>query len=415
MANIPVTSGTSSQQEPSISVNTLDNLTVIVTSNDTSFGNDRTSTYLSTDGGLTYPTKLTFPLPTGFNASGDGVGAYGYRSRFSIGCTALNVGSSGVSDSSIVVYNSTNNGASFSGPVIVNEGFGTQVYNDKPYIAIDSSNGSPFLGFTYVAFTRYYNNFASSETLFQRSLDQGQTWSTPILLSNQVQGIAVFGSTISIGALGEVYVGWMQYSPGTPQFLIRRSDDGGVTFGPIATVSTVSLVPSPLPVPGFGFRTLTSAYLATDISPNLGEGIVYAAWQDNRTGSAHIFLSRSTDKGTTWSVPIQVDDSPAGTQNFFPGIAVSRLTGRLDIIYYTNRVTTTLLDVFLAESDNAGSSFLASRRLSDNSFDPNADPTFGEPCTTIGDYIEVAFIDSDVPLAVWTGIIGGIQNIIQGS
>lgn len=126
-----------------------------------------------------------------------------------------------------------------------------------------------------------------------------------------------------------------------------------MTYGPIITISTVSLVPTPLPVPTFGFRVLTIAYLAVDISPFNGEGIVYAAWQDNRTGSAHIFLSRSTDKGVSWSTPIQVDDSPAGSQNILPNLTVSRDNGGVKVMYYTNRVSNSLIDVFLAESNNA--------------------------------------------------------------
>ncbi|WP_044505101.1 hypothetical protein, partial [Megasphaera massiliensis] len=185
----------------------------------------------------------------------------------------------------------------------------------------------PYLGQTYVAYTRYFNNFTGSETLFQRSLDSGVNLVNTDFITNQVQGVTSFGSTIAIGPQGDIYVGWMQYGPGTPQFLMRRSLDGGATFEAITSISTVSLVPTPLPVPTFAFRVLTIAYLAVDISPFNGQGIVYAVWQDNRTGSAHIFRSRSTNRGVSWSVLQQVDDSPAGTQNFLPNLTVSRDNG----------------------------------------------------------------------------------------
>lgn len=409
MTNIQITPS-GPQQEPSIALNSLDQSTVIVTTNDLRSGNNMTTIYRSVNGGASY-TEMLNPPPAGFAASGDGVAAYGYPNLFLVAATALNVNP--VRDSSIIVYRSTNNGASFSTPIIVNQGFGTAVYNDKPSIRIDTSNGSPYLGQAYIAFTRYFNNFQSSETLISRSLDQGITWSTPFLLTNQVQDVSNFGSSIAIGPAGEIYVGWMQYGPGTPQFLMRRSDDGGVTYGPIITISTVSLVPTPLPVPTFGFRVLTIAYLAVDISPFNGEGIVYAAWQDNRTGSAHIFLSRSTDKGVSWSTPIQVDDSPSGSQNILPNLTVSRDNGGVKVMYYTNRVSNSLIDVFLAESNNAGSSFAPNLRVTSVSFDPNADPSLGTPTPSIGDYNDLIVKATGAALIVWMDTRTGSQNIFE--
>lgn len=409
MVNIQVTPS-GPQQEPSISLNTFDQSTILVTTNDLRSGNNMTTVYRSINGGASYTQTLLAP-PSGFAASGDGIASFGYPNIFLVAATALNVNP--VVDSSIILYRSTDNGATFSPPVIVNRGFGTAVYNDKPALQIDTANGSPFLGQTYVAYTRYYNNFRASETLFQRSLDQGVTWSTPILLTNQVQGVSNFGSTIAIGPKGEIYVGWMEYGPGTPSFLIRKSNDGGVTFGPIITISTVSLVPTPLPVPTFGFRVLTIAYLAVDISPFNGEGIVYAAWQDNRTGTSHIFFSRSTDGGVQWSAPVQADDSPAGTQNFLPNLTVSRDNGGVKIMYYTNRVNSSLIDVFLAESNDAGATFLPNRRITSVSFDPNADPSLGTPTPSIGDYNGLVVNAAGTPIIVWMDTRTGSQNIFE--
>jgi hypothetical protein len=409
MANIQVTPS-GPQQEPSITMNVLDQTTIIVTTNDLRSGNNMTTIYRSTNGGASYTQMLMSP-PPGFAASGDAVGAYGYRNLFLVAATALNVNP--VQDSSIIVYRSTDNGASFSSPIIVNEGFGTSIYNDKPSLRIDTSNGSPFIGHAYVAFTRYYNNFAKTETLFQRSLDQGQTWQAPILLTNQVQGISNFGTSVAIGPTGQVYVGWMQYGPGVPQFLMRRSDDGGQTFGPIKVISNVVLTNNPLPVPNFEFRVLTIAYLAVDISPFLGEGIVYAVWQDNRTGTSHIYLSRSLDQGETWSSPLQVDDSPVGTQNFLPNVTVSRDSGAVKVMYYTNRVTNSLLDVFVATSNNAGASFGPNTRVTSVSFNPNADPSLGVPTPSIGDYNDLLIKASGGTVIVWMDTRTGTQNIFE--
>jgi hypothetical protein len=407
MANIQVTPS-GPQQEPSITLNVLDQTTIIVTTNDLRSGNNMTTVYRSTNGGTSYTQMLMSP-PSGFAASGDAVSAYGYRDLFLVAATALNVNP--VRDSSIIVYRSTNNGATFSSPIIVNQGFGTQIYNDKPSLRIDTSNGSPYVGQAYIAYTRYYNNFNKTETLFQRSLDQGLTWQTPILLTNQVQGISNFGTSVAIGPTGQIFVGWMQYGPGTPQFLMRRSDDGGLTFGPITVVANVTLTITPLPVPNFEFRVLTIAYLAVDNSPFLGEGIVYAVWQDSRTGTSHIYLARSLNNGATWSSPLQVDDSPPGTQNFLPNFTVSRDNGGIKVMYYTNRVNSALIDVFLAESNNAGASFLPNTRVTSVSFNPNADPSLGVPTPSIGDYNDLVVKANGSRVIVWMDTRTGIQNI----
>ncbi|MCK9862883.1 sialidase family protein [Paenibacillus sp. ATY16] len=409
MANQQITPS-GPQQEPSIALNNLDQSTILVTTNDLRSGNNMTTVYRSINAGVSYAQTLLSP-PPGFDASGDGIAAFGYAQTFLVAATALTVNP--VQNSSIIVYRSTDNGATFSTPIIVNQGYGTAVYNDKPALMIDTANGSPYLGQAYIAYTRYFNNFTQSETLFQRSLDQGQTWSPPILLTNQVQGVTSFGSTITIGPQGDVYVGWMQYGPGTPEFLMRRSLDGGVTFGPIVVVSAVNLVPTPLPVLTFGFRVLTIAYMATDISPFNGQGIVYAVWQDNRTGSAHIFMSRSTDRGNTWSAPKQIDDSPAGTQNFLPNATVSRDTGAFKAMYYTNRVTSNLIDVFLAESNDAGNTFLPNRRITSASFNPNADPSLGLPTPSIGDYNDLEINAAGTTFVVWMDTRTGSQNIFE--
>lgn len=82
-------------------------------------------------------------------------------------------------------------------------------------------------------------------------------------------------------------------------------------------------------------------------------------------------------------------------------------------MYYTNRVSNSLIDVFLAESNNAGSSFAPNLRVTSVSFDPNADPSLGTPTPSIGDYNDLIVKATGAALIVWMDTRTGSQNIFE--
>ena len=64
---------------------------------------------------------------------------------------------------------------------------------------------------------------------------------------------------------------------------------------------------------------------STSLWPDItcaGERHVGVVWMDDREGGYHIYFSRSTDGGTTWSAPERVDDAPTGDNCRFPSIAI---------------------------------------------------------------------------------------------
>jgi hypothetical protein len=125
-----------------------------------------------------------------------------------------------------------------------------------------------------------------------------------------------------------------------------------------------------------------------------------------RTGDANILLTRSTDGGVTWSTPVVVNDVTTN-QQFFPSIASSG--GSISVIWYDSRLgqlpngTITGLDVFYAQSTNAGASFSKSVRVTSMSFNPNLveRTDLGSTGIFIGDYIQVA-ASAGVVHPIWT-------------
>ncbi|MFD0694184.1 exo-alpha-sialidase [Paenibacillus sp. GCM10027628] len=392
MAVVNITAGVpGAHHEPSIAVSVLNPNIINVVAVDTSTGSTQIGIYRSVDGGNTFATGV-LPLPAGFAGMEAGFIDYTLPNTFLVCAHAFN----GFQDGSIFVYRSVDDGATFSPPILVSRGYGTVVHYDIPFIATDSSPSSPFLGFSYITYVPLFDfEFGSGNAaiFFRRSLDAGLTWEEPIRISEPfgIQNRAA----ISVGLTGEVYVGWILTGPTAPVFLIRRSLNGGVAFQPDinqlpAKVADVVLVPTPLP--GYTFRVLTLASLGTDVSAGPFRGNIYAVWQDNRQGYSDVFLTISQD-GLLWSTPLSITGAPAGSQNFFPFVTVSPYTGAVFVVYYTNRLNPPLLDVFVAESLNGGTSF-TNRRVTQTSFDPDS-------FDLIGDYITASVIKPQTLAAVW--------------
>ncbi|UKS27635.1 glycoside hydrolase [Paenibacillus sp. HWE-109] len=387
--------------EPAIAVSVLNPNIICVVAADTTTGATQIGIYRSIDGGATFTTGV-LPLPSGWAGAEAPTIEYTLPNIFVVGMHAFN----GIEDGSIFVYHSEDDGATFSPPILVKQGYGTVVHYDIPYLAVDSSPSSPYIGFAYITYVPLFDfEFGNGNMaiFFQRSLDTGITWENPLRISLPT-GFQNRAST-AVGITGEVYVGWILTGPGAAVFLIRRSLDGGVTFQPDvnqlpAKVSDVTLVPEQLP--GYTFRVLTLASLAADISAGPFGGNIYATWQDNRQGYSDVFFSISQD-GLLWSTPLSITGAPAGSQNFFPYVTVSPFTGKLFVTYYTNRLNPPLLDLFVAESSNGGASFI-NRRVTEVSFDPDSQPL-------IGDYNSASVIKPQTLAAVWTGTVAPTNKL----
>ncbi len=405
MANILVTPSANIKQEPCVAVNYLSPNIMVATATDFLTGPPATGVYRSLDGGMTWNSTI-LPFPAGFTGATSCVISYSFPTTFIVAAYVFQPGLNGTA----IVYRSTDNGATFSPPIIVAPGYGTFTNNAEVNLNTDKSQASPFLGFVYLTYTHQVNIdiVGGSVTFFQRSVDGGLTWQTPVLISPEADYVT--RSDVTAGFTGIVYVAYITLSP-TVTFKVRRSTNGGVSFDAAVSVSNVVLVPTVLPVPGYAFLVLTSANIASDTSSTPTNGNVYAVWQDNRLGYADVFLSRSLNDGLTWSAPIKVTNAPAGSQNFFPSIDVSPKTGEIKIIYYSNQLNGFLLDVFLSQSTDGGFTFI-NTRITTTSFDPNAGST--GPAQSIGNYIDISIAPPSQYVAVWTDTRTGSQKIFAG-
>lgn len=181
--------------------------------------------------------------------------------------------------------------------------------NDKEYIHVDKHPGSPFVDSIYATWHR------SREMEFARSTDFGETWTRQAISSNQSeQGI---GSDITTGTDGDIYFFW----PATEsnRILLRRSTDGGASFGPVIEVAATK-ASFDFPVPSMDSRNVF-VYVSADTDYSDGDysGSIYAAWFDATatTGSnpnhnhARIRVAYSRDQGQSWQLttPHEIADA----------------------------------------------------------------------------------------------------------
>ena len=228
---------------------------------------------------------------------------------------------------------------------------------DMPRIWSDVQPKSPYRGNLYVAWIEWQTD--KSIMLFSRSTDHGATWSTPIRISTHAgmprdDNGSVVGVIGTVGPDGTMYVVWNDGL--TIAFTTSR--DGGRTFAPSRSIIDVG-------PPYFGGATGIPGVARAMGFPQIGvdpaRGTLYVTWSDFRNGDVDVFLSRSTDRGATWSAARRVNDDPVhdGADQFFQWLAVDPVTGAVCVQFYDRRAdpANRATRVTLARSTDGGRTF----------------------------------------------------------
>jgi BNR repeat-like domain len=204
----------------------------------------------------------------------------------------------------------------------------------------------------------YHDSGSSTTVHVQRSDDDGFTWKRvgdPITGNGPTTGGSTFNNENgpivadpSSNVLYDVYAyGTASVQKGTSadfnNVAVARSMDGGVTW----TTTTVFSAP----------RGSVEDNVFPSLAVDPANGDVYATWSDQ----AHVYVSKSTDHGATWSAALSVTSAPVGTA-VFPWVAARN--GTVDVVYYgtnvvgnSNTETGAAWNVYLAQSTNGGVAF----------------------------------------------------------
>jgi photosystem II stability/assembly factor-like uncharacterized protein len=134
------------------------------------------------------------------------------------------------------------------------------------------------------------------------------------------------------------------------------------------------------------------------------DGLLYAAWLDDRTGAKQLFGAHSTDNGATWSKNTRIYASPDRTicECCHPSLAFAP-NGDLEIMWRNNLGGSR--DMYLASSNDGGKTFSSANKQGTGTWKLNACPMDGGGIafTTGGKIVTAWRRGTEVYLAQQTG------------
>jgi hypothetical protein len=365
-----------------INPNNPDNL--IATCNDNAFLGGfqgfRMSAFVSKDGGRNWTHNPTpsnsgqwfsptgtqatiFDPGVGFDLDGNAYYIYGF-SETTWGSEDKDTEKNGV-----FVVKSTNGGSTWDAltngspngiVAITTDAFKTSgnPFHDRYTIGIDNSTTSPYKNNVYVTWRVFRGQ---DGVVFSKSSDGGESWSPYRKLASNGQAPQPV-----TGPDGEVYVTWIDVDfNGSSRALFIKSTDGGNSFGSVAEAQRVSSVGDRHATSGRfvlknkqDIRVSSVPQMASDNSNSPYRGNIYIvqAGRETTGGLYGIYLSKSTNKGSTWTKNIRIDNSLLRNDMFFPSIACDPMTGLISVLYYSsqNDNTNVGVDAYVALSNDGG-------------------------------------------------------------
>jgi hypothetical protein len=228
--------------------------------------------YASSDGGASWGhTCIGFIGPGGCGEASVGYGSDGIAYVAGIGdCNGYT--------GSVVLSKSTDDGATWSAPVVVVPPLFKGGITDIPRLAIDQSPGSPFFGSMYISATQFGVG-PTTQISLSRSTDGGATWRTEVVSGKQrFPRVDQFPSVVARPD-GTVAVAWTRCKAGgtgqecagqSARYLAAYSVDGGTTWTSPETIAQITLPVDTCSCAFFGNVPGTSERVAANV--NVGNG-----------------------------------------------------------------------------------------------------------------------------------------------
>lgn len=270
----------------------------------------------------------------------------------------------------------------------------------EPSLAVDPSNPQKlYMGWRLWMTSPVFAGLPQ-RAYISTSNDGGRTWTTPAdVLRNAIDdataaklNITFTGANLItdvpmmvVGNDGAAYAFIKEQAPraatGQPanknRIFMMKSTDGGKTWKFSVASEGFSSLGIPDPV----------------IAPNGDIYVVYDSRGNSSTAASNAWFIKSTDKGATWSNPVNLVDTSAATSSnqYMPGISVAP-DGRIDVAwhdfrddpFYTPGPVTGMgssanqrySDVYYTYSNDGGKTWAKNIRLTDRSIDRKIGATF---------------------------------------
>jgi hypothetical protein len=306
---------------------------------------------------------------------------------------------------------SVDGGLTYQDPTITALGTGVGgIFNDKSWLAVDTSAGSPGLGNVYQTLTQFGVG-TISPIEFVQCLSPCNTavlpFSAPIIIADPTNPALQDnqGSSVSVTPTGRVVVVWENYD--LPAYRGAYCDaatlncslpTNWVQIGTIAPLTVATQTDGHCPLPGLQYRCSGFPALSTDPSRPTNAYMVYTEFNVAK-GQADVKFVRSTNGGVTWSAPVVLNDDVASPhQHIFPAISAAP-NGDIGAAWFDTRLSptqtvgSTLQDVFTAKSTDGGVTWEPNQRATDMSSNPSAGSPFANGAF-YGDYNDVTLSQS---------------------
>ena len=402
-----------------------------------------TPVFYSLDGGKTWQwvnvpaNQCMQTIPEGaindFGSSGDPWVSFGKDgdAYFSIGTSNRLFRPNGtvlrILGGAVLIFKSTDKGQSWNAPVSL--AFNPIQFPDKPAIF-----ASPLItDLIHVV----YHEIGLISTTYQRSVDGGNLWLSPIVLTyDDVDYPKVFiwganvatlpDKTVIVSVRNSIFDTALDigFGPGQNEAIyINRSFDNGASFGPtIVAIQSLTQTIAWDPVTEY---IIHDTSIWHDIDVNKCNGYLYIIAQDSTfyTGpslndgfeflGAGTIIIMSKDGGVTWSKKIPINPTSTDKQAYMATVTVLD-NGIVCVPYYTDRnqnyegddgTGPLNTDVFISLFDK-NLNFIGEKRVTENSFDMrkfNAEIFIGYPAFAVGDYLKCDSICNDVLIPLIIG------------
>jgi subtilisin-like proprotein convertase family protein len=278
----------------------------------------------------------------------------------------------------MVVARSADGGATWSKQGVIKNSWGTTNLEDKNFYAIDNTLASPFYGRHYTCWDRGNNE------KFAYSTNNGVTW-TEVDLPTVPVGAVDLGCEIAVQKNGTVHVVFESLTCGAStctdeRMWYTKSTNGGVSWSAPVQVHDHNLTGfSGANTPPVADQRGIAPFGAVDVDNSGGacDGTLYATFGDYTSGGAtetDIWVTKSTNGGTTWSAPVKVnDDGLAGRTQFHPFLQVDPSNGNVVVAWHDarNDANNRKVEIFTSRSTNCGTSFEANTKASQPSAEFN--------------------------------------------
>jgi hypothetical protein len=189
-----------------------------------------------------------------------------------------------------------------------------------PSIAFGPSTAPDKPGIVYLWSNVFRNPPADKSgyaAVFNRSLNGGKTWSPPRIVEMSQYNLDALNVIADPARPGYAYAMWAKGGLGVPRILyVSHTTDGGKTWCGTPGSCVVDSPPAPVPVSGPGRQAGAGRLLILPPASDTPNGTLVNVFDEVPIptdgqlfeGPTYIVASRSTDMGSSWSLPVTVAD-----------------------------------------------------------------------------------------------------------